>query len=60
MCGSQASVARKLGVDADTIHRHYRDDVVPALYENAILFLVLRTKLSPLITLIDEIGEYIE
>jgi predicted PP-loop superfamily ATPase len=48
ICGKQASVARSLGVDADTIRARCRDAVVPSLYENAIIGLVLREKLPQL------------
>lgn len=47
--GTQAAVARALGVDADTIRAHYRDELVPPLYEHAIIGLVLRAKLPPLL-----------
>jgi hypothetical protein len=46
MCGTQVAVAQALGVDADTIRARYTEEVVPPLYEHAILGLVLREKLA--------------
>lgn len=54
--GTQAAVSRALGVEADTIRARYRDEVVPPLYENAILGLVLRDKLPVLIEVAELVG----
>ena len=45
-CGTQAAVARELGVDADTIRARYRDATVPPLYEFAIIGMLYRDKVA--------------
>lgn len=55
--GTQAAAARALGVDADTIRARYRDEAVPPLYEHAIVGLVVRAKLPPLLEIAELIGK---
>ena len=57
MCGTQVSVARSLGVEADTIRARSRDEIVPLLYEHAILGLVLRAKLPVLVEIAELVGQ---
>ena len=59
MYGTQAAVARALGVEADTIRARYRDEIVPPLYENAIIGLVLRAKLPVLAEIAELAGKHI-
>ncbi|HJV75140.1 MAG TPA: hypothetical protein VJ654_13020 [Noviherbaspirillum sp.] len=55
--GTQAAVARALGVEADTIRARYRDETVPPLYEHAIVGLVVRAKLPPLLEIAELVGK---
>lgn len=55
--GTQAAVARALGVEADTIRARYRDEIVPPLYECAIIGLVLRAKLPVLAEIAELVGK---
>lgn len=57
MHGTQAAVARALGVEADTIRARYRDDIVPPLYEHAIIGLVLRAKLPVFAEIAELVGK---
>jgi hypothetical protein len=54
MCGTQAAVAKALGIEADTVRARYAEDVVPPIYEHAIIGLALRSKLPQLL----EIAEF--
>jgi hypothetical protein len=49
-CGTQIAVARALGVEPDTIRARYAENEVPAIYENAIIGLLLRRNLGPLLS----------
>lgn len=57
MFGTQAAVARALGVEADTIRARYRDEIVPPLYEHAIIGLAVRAKLPPLLEIAELVSQ---
>lgn len=56
MCGTQAAVAKTLGVDADTVRARYLEEVVPPLYEHAIIGLALRSKLPQFLEIAELAG----
>jgi len=54
--GTQVSVARAMGVQTDTIRARYNEELVPLLYEQAIIGVVLRDKLAQIIAIAELIG----
>lgn len=60
MCGTQAAVAKILGVEADTVRARYQEEIVPPLYEHAIIGLALRAKLPQLLEIAELAGVKVE
>ena len=60
MCGTQASVAKALGIEADTVRARYQEVAVPTLYEHAIIGLALRAKLPHLVEIAELAGVKVE